>query len=610
MWHPVRIVMKNLLSHKDSAYEFSNNSCTVIYGKNRSDRGMENNGAGKSTIFDAISLAYSGQPTREGVDKEKFINRDEEECYISWTLENAVLKQSLRIDRWFFRGKKASKVKLYENGELNKEITSVLEANKRIVELVGISREDLTRYFIIPQDSRYSFFAAGDGEKKEIINRITSADQLKPVLQKIETELKANKAIYNDLETEISNLTGKVEILEEQREELVERSNNDEELKRLEKDKKKAEEELKDFNKKSSEFQELIEGLTEELLDVEDIETDYKTCRSLVNKLQRTIEEHEELISNINRQLTKEITCPDCGKKFFPGSGADITPEELTKARTQAQEEIKEAETKIKKQKNKLVKLKEQIAANDHTQDKIDELEREMKNISTDIKIRKRIIENATREIKVLKDSKNNPEIKKIDEKIKAIRVQYDKLNSQQEEVKRTIDDYTFWNYNMGKNGFMTYLANQSIKIIEGTVNSYLQKFNTDLSLLVNGFKVLADGSIRDKIDIFIQDATGEPEAFSGYSGGERGRIIIAGILAINKLINMSTNGKGLNLLCLDEALPGIDALGQKEIIKVLEGIGITTIVVTQNVGKEANFSNVLYVEKKNKVSKYVEYGK
>ena len=70
MWNPVRIEFKNLFSHKNSSYDFKQNTCTVIFGENETDDGFENNGSGKSTLFEAISLALINETLRD-VDKEK-----------------------------------------------------------------------------------------------------------------------------------------------------------------------------------------------------------------------------------------------------------------------------------------------------------------------------------------------------------------------------------------------------------------------------------------------------------------------------------------------------------------------------------------------------------
>ena len=37
MWNPIKIEIQNLFAHKQSTYEFKNNACTVIFGRNDTD---------------------------------------------------------------------------------------------------------------------------------------------------------------------------------------------------------------------------------------------------------------------------------------------------------------------------------------------------------------------------------------------------------------------------------------------------------------------------------------------------------------------------------------------------------------------------------------------
>ena len=157
----------------------------------------------------------------------------------------------------------------------------------------------------------------------------------------------------------------------------------------------------------------------------------------------------------------------------------------------------------------------------------------------------------------------------------------------------------------MGKSGFMTYVANRAVSVLEGTVNSFLKKFKSSLSVNINGFKILRDGSVREKIEVFALESGLNSEVFMSKSGGERGRINLAGVLSIQHLINLSTNGRGLNLLMLDETFGGIDSEGQESIIRILENLGITVIMITQNVSSEFNNNNKLLVVKEGGVSRF-----
>ena len=72
MWRPIKIKIENVLSHVDTEYTFNLGVCTVIYGQNLTDNGASSNGSGKSTIFEAISLALFGKTLR-GVNRDEFM---------------------------------------------------------------------------------------------------------------------------------------------------------------------------------------------------------------------------------------------------------------------------------------------------------------------------------------------------------------------------------------------------------------------------------------------------------------------------------------------------------------------------------------------------------
>ena len=91
-----------------------------------------------------------------------------------------------------------------------------------------------------------------------------------------------------------------------------------------------------------------------------------------------------------------------------------------------------------------------------------------------------------------------------------------------------------------------------------------------------------------------------------GKSGGERGRVTLAGVLGIQRLINLSTGGRGLDLLLFDECFHGMDSRGQENIIKVFEKMGSTIMVITQDVSESFNNENTLIVVKDGGESHYL----
>lgn len=618
MWNPISIEIHNLFAHKNSTYEFKNNTCTVIFGDNKDDKGLQNNGAGKTTLFEAVCIALTNESLR-GLKKESFINREADDCKIIFCLENSAMKMKLRIERQFFRGSKPAKIAIYENGELNSQIVSVNEANKRVLELIGISREDLLRYFIISQDNHYTFFTASDSEKKEIMNRITSADMVNPVIEQLDLKFKEKDVEYKQINDEIGKLSDKRELLEEQKKEVLANDNTVYEIKRITESKETAEEVIRDKKNDIANYKKRIAELDKELsdivlTDVTELVKKKKKIQSECDDLESELLNNKKLLKKLKNELGLTITCPHCKKEFIPESQLNLSPEEIREAIGQLNKETSVLSSKLEKREKSLEKVKKDILI-------AEEQKEEMDNLSYEKNKQQRRINNAQETIKEMQDSidiydkqiaelkrkkKDNKLLNSLNERIADCGKQIDELVNRLQPIADEIDMIKFWQFNMGKNGFSTYLANKSIKIIEGITNSFLRKFGVDISVLINGFKILRSGEVREKIDVFVLNDGITAEQFMSKSGGERGRVTLAGILGIQHLINLSTNGRGLNLLLLDEVFPGIDAMGQEKIIKVLETLGVTIMLITQNVSESFNNENTLYVVKSGGESRYV----
>ena len=617
MWNPVKIEFKNLFSHVDSSYEFKNNRCVVIFGDNRTDRSLENNGAGKTTLFEAICIALTNESLRN-IKKDNFINREADSCFISFELHNPVLRKELIIQRTFFRGGKSVNVKIFENGIQNTQVTSVSEANKRVLELIGISREDLLRYYIISQDNHYTFFTASDTEKKEIMNRITSADMINPAIE----ELNNRKTIKQDelrlLSLETDKLSGKRETLAEQRLELLEAGNNDEEIAELEERISETEDLLKKNKEEALVIDEeiaVVEKALSEITipDVSNLKAERKKKRSELDSFESELRELNRVKKNLKNELSDSIECPSCGHEFIQSDlglsveDAERLLSDTNKEISKVTKKIEHAEAKIKTLSINIEKAESIQERYDDFDDKLNRLKRKHSNKKNEEQDLQKKIKRYEEQIVALKDEKkDNLAIKKIEAKIKECDDEISRYNEAMKPIEEELDLIKFWLFNMGKSGFMTYLANKSVKIIEGITNSYLRKFGVDISVLINVFTILKSGEVREKIDVFVSNDGVTSENFMAKSGGERGRVTLAGVLGIQHLINLSSNGGGLNLLLLDEVFPGIDNKGQEEIIKILNRLGTTVMLITQNISCDLNMENKIWVKKENGISSFI----
>ena len=619
MWNPISIEIVNLYACKKVFYKFKNNTCTVIFGRNLCDTGFENNGAGKSTMFDGIALALINEVLK-GDDKESFINRDEESCKVVLCLRNDFLKKDLKIVREFYRGSKSVRVEVWEDGIHNKQIVSVNQANAHIITQLGVSKEDLLRYFIISQDSRYTFFTATDTEKKEIMNRITSADMLIPVIKELDKRFKEKEAVSKTIGDKLSKLTDKLEIYQEQLDELVKNDNVKSEIETLNVDIAVSREEIlkesKVLETLNTELKKIDKELKLErakLTDRTALVDKRKKIVAEINELDDKIEENEKVIKKLEKELAEEIECPNCEFHFILNPELGLSIEEIKDLKAEAEYDLLQLENKLAKKKNERDATKKKIEALDEVEVAVSKLKKDLEKKSNDIDFSEKeildfnaFITTCQKKIVELKKTKDNSQTISLKEKIAGIEVEMKEVNAEYKIANDDLEMVKYWQFYMGKQGFTTYLANKSVKIIEGITNSYLKKFGVDLTVLINGFRILKDKTVREKIDVFVQFKGFKSETYKSKSGGEKGRVNLAGIIGIQHLINMSSDGRGLNLLILDETFPGIDTKGKENIIRILEQLGITVLMVVQNVSAGFNNENKLIVQKQGDISEYV----
>lgn len=154
---------------------------------------------------------------------------------------------------------------------------------------------------------------------------------------------------------------------------------------------------------------------------------------------------------------------------------------------------------------------------------------------------------------------------------------------------------------------FKTYLANAKINAISQITNDFLEAIGSDIRVCLSGYTILKSGKVRDKISVsLIRDGV-DCGSFDKFSAGEKCRVELASVLALHKLSNVNCeDGKGLNLLVIDEILDCTDEAGLANVFKALNDTQVTALVVSHGNIAE-NYPNRLVVTKQNGVSKINE---
>ena len=285
------VELVNFLSHSNTKLSFDR-GVTVFVGQN---------GAGKSSIIDAITFALFGEHIRKST--KGLLRRGSNQAYakVNFTIGNRELEAIRKID-----AKGTSSAQLYEkkNGELiplaageRKQFGESM--TKEIENLIGLDFEKLKVASIVQQGELQSIIEADPKKFKELVNAIIGIDKLdiahdfmKKSIDVFRESVKSNLG-YDD--TSISMLQTRNEFLGK-------------EITILDPQKRKLEEEKVIQEKEFSIIQKKIEEDTPKELKIKEIETRKdelaKYVRNKIVDFKRELVEKEKKLAESTNSLS------------------------------------------------------------------------------------------------------------------------------------------------------------------------------------------------------------------------------------------------------------------------------------------------------------------
>jgi len=344
-----------------------------------------------------------------------------------------------------------------------------------------------------------------------------------------------------------------------------------------------------------------------------------------INETVAAIEDFEKFESEVSKKLEDVIECPKCQHKFslrnkefnvteakelLPGLIEDIATFKVqlvelknTQNVTIPQQkhdingDVLKAQEAIKKQieqVNEEANISQQLIGTYLTEkNKINSdhqfLQQNVMRMQVSFDSAKKTVEQNEIKLQTLTQELNNigkddfkTEINELNKKIEEAFKEEDKVKLALEKKEKEIEATKAWETNF-KN-FKSHVANQSIKNVADYTNLFLQSMGTNLAINIEGYKLLSTGKVKEKIDTTVLRDGFDAGSYGKFSGGERGRVDICCILALQELINLNCpHQKGLNLLVCDEILDQVDTMGLESIIDSLQNLDKTVCVVSQN---------------------------
>jgi len=535
----------------------------------------------------------------------------------------------------FFRSSNKQKVDLINRFTDARVIDGIEEIDKSILEEKVSEKEKIVSKHIGAIDyidSQIQTVKEHDYESDFLIEK-------ENIINKISSLKNKNKLINEEIES-----------IKEDIQECVEEGEiYDSKYSKYFEEKNKLETELEDANKKL-EASELKLKQYDELDKLNDkLDKNRKEKRDLIS----TKEDYRTKISKLNAIKRKlnvilggSITCPHCHTKWIEDADIDevnkkikdidkgvsnyddnisLIDEEIekyNKKEDSIKKDIEKSEQKIEPMKHDIKKnesyvytIKEKIKDKDKSITEIGkdifDNERETQDILADknkllrqISFNNDLIEDEETKKDSLKKEDGHKEIEQYEKdkknKNKLLSKSRKELSSAKEELSSLIE----WS-NIAKQ-FRMFLANKSLETIQYHMNRFLSQMGgVNLRVEIDGLKFLADGTKKEEITAMVE-RDGQLRTFSSFSGGERGRLLFASILANQYMINKTHPYGGLQFLSIDEIFEGVDSLGLKFLVDAAKDLNMTVMLIS-HVSDEETDADTLTIVKENNISKIKE---
>lgn len=496
------------------------------------------NGSGKSSILDALTFVLFGKPYRD-IKLSELVNTSNGKG-LEVTCEFKIGTDTYMIRR----GLKPAVFEIYKNGK-EMDMLSTKKLNQdEIDKLLGINLRLFKNIVAVAVTNNKPFLSLPIGDKRALIENIFNID----VLGSMCKDVKKRKTVNNtELDLKTTERRGVVNSIEDN-ESYIENMRRyiasfnevkDANIKTIRENIDKYQKEIDKRTKNLAIAESKIKELTEEIGAVPD--------RSVGESLNLEIGKAQSVIDNINNTLSKlkkSRLCPVCNSPLDEGHARKHIEGMLAEKKAMEKETLPGLMERYRAYSDIVKTYQEKQSFIQTIRDKARTEEITKATLETELNKAKQNLEKES--------GKACPaSVDSYVEKLNALRAQSEELNKDIDVLTEKILIDTQLIKILGDDGIKSYFFKKLIKILNKSVNEYLNKFELK-NTTIEFDETMAETMTTNLV----------PRTYSSYSSGERTRIDMSILLAFFDISRQISNWS-CNLLFIDELFDsGVDASG------------------------------------------------
>ncbi len=525
---------KNFLStgNQFTEVDFLKYSTNLIIGTN---------GAGKSTVLDALTFSLFGKSFRK-INKPQLVNSvNEKDCVVE--VEFSINGTQWRIQR----GIKPAIFKIWRDDNLLDQSAAANDQQKWLEQnVLKMNYKSFTQIVILGSSTFVPFMQLTSSNRREVIEDLLDIRIFSSMNGVIKEKIRSVKESVKVLELKKESLIEKVQMQENFIDELENRGKKNIADKEL-----KIQDLLNEENNlinSNAIIEEDVFKLTKELDDVNGATEKLRTLGNLKGKISNKV----ATITKEHKFFTQNTVCPTCRQ--------DI--EETFRINR-----IEDAQNKAKELQSGYKELEQAINREEERERQFLLLSKEITSLTHGISKNNTQIAGCQRQVRDLES-----EIQRITDNLANRNIEHEKLTTFKDNLKITYDElaqhrdtinYYDFSYSLLKDGGVkTKIIKKYLPLINQQVNRYLQLMDFYINF-----------SLDEEFSETVQSPIHEDFSYASFSEGEKMRIDLALLFTWREVARMK-NSVSTNLLIMDEVFDSsLDGVGTEDFLKIIRFI-------------------------------------
>ena len=506
------------------------------------------NGAGKSTILDALTFGLFGKPFRK-ISKSSLVNSINDRDTVV-EVEFTIGKNEYQV----MRAIKPNKLEISVNGQLFNQEAAVNDQQKNFEKnVLKMNFKSFTQVVILGASTFVPFMRMPLGQRREIIEDILDIQIFSTMNDNLRAKVKINNEELRDVEYELELVKNKITI---QKEHMLNLEKRDKE----EIDRKK--QKIVEYEQKETDNSDIITNLTQQILRLNEEMLDYKQSSKKLTKLNTYLMKLTHKLNSIKKEhkfFEDNHVCPTCTQ----------TLEDSFR-----KEKISNGKNKIREMEEGFDELNNAIEEEQTRVERFNELSTEISDLNSQVtqtnyeitSIRKAItdINNEIDEI-----HNDNADAKAEYSKLKVLVSDKKDLSVQLDETRKDKDTLSVASKLLKDSGIKTRI-----------IKTYLPTMNKMIAHYLGNMEFYVNFTLDENFEETIKSRYRDEFTYASFSEGEKMRIDLALLFTWRAIAKMK-NSTNTNLLILDEIFDSsLDGTGTDEFLKILNTLSGENIFV------------------------------